>query len=223
MKKHSLEPMAQFFNSRAEAYDEVHTSHIDGGRASKDIVAGLLPEGTRRILDLGVGTGLELEAVFMRFPEARVTGIDMAEDMLQKLRERFPGKEMELVCGSYLDLDFGAAQYDAVISVMSLHHLLPAQKRLLFERVRKSLVPGGVFLNCDYFAPSRVYELRRRAMLWAMRAQPGSVHFDIPMTARHEMNIMRSSGFCHVEDVWKQGNTWVLEAKADQQGKTLRK
>ena len=92
MKQQKLEPMAQFFNSRAEIYDEVHTSHIDGGRASKDIVAGLLPEGTKRILDLGVGTGLELEAVFARFPEAHVTGIDMAEDMLQKLRERLPKK-----------------------------------------------------------------------------------------------------------------------------------
>jgi len=37
MKKHQLEPMAQFFNSRADIYDEVHTSHIDGGRESKDI------------------------------------------------------------------------------------------------------------------------------------------------------------------------------------------
>ena len=215
MKKHSLEPMAQFFNSRAEAYDEVHTSHIDGGRASKDIVAGLLPEGTRRILDLGVGTGLELEAVFARFPEAQVTGIDMAEDMLQKLRGRFPGKEVKAICASYLDLNFSTAQYDAVISVMSLHHLPPAQKRLLFERVRKCLVPGGVFLNCDYYAPTRVYELRRRAMLWAMRAPPGSVHFDIPLTAQHEMKILRSSGFSFVEDAWRQGNTWVLEAKVD--------
>jgi len=215
MKQQKLEPMAEFFNSRAEVYDEVHTSHIDGGRASKDIVAGLLPEGTRRILDLGVGTGLELEAVFARFPEAQVTGIDMAEDMLQKLRERFPGKEMELICGSYLEADFGTAQYDAVISVMSLHHLPPAQKRLLFERVRKCLKPGGGFLNCDYYAKSRAYELRCRAKLWTMHAPPGSVHFDIPMTARHEMNIMRSSGFSRVRDAWKQGNTWVLEATVD--------
>ena len=114
-----------------------------------------------------------------------------------------------------MDADFGTTQYDAVISVMSLHHLLPAQKKLLFERVRKCLMPGGVFLNCDYFAPSRVYELHRRAMLRAMRARPGSVHFDIPLTARHEMNIMRSSGFGCAEDAWRQGNTWALKAEVD--------
>lgn len=213
MKKHQLEPMAQFFNSRADIYDEVHTSHIDGGRESKDIVAGLLPEDTESILDLGVGTGLELEAVYARFPNAQVTGVDMAEDMLQKLRERFPGRGMELIRGNYLDMDFGAARFDAVISVMSLHHLAPKQKVILFQRARKCLTPGGVFLNCDYYARSRAYELRRRGLLWLLRGLPGSVHFDIPLTARHEMNIMRSSGFCCVKAAWRQGNSWVLEAR----------
>jgi len=204
--------MAQFFNSRADIYDEVHTSHIDGGRESKDIVAGLLPEHTANILDLGIGTGLELEAIYVRFPDAQVTGVDMAEDMLRKLRERFPDRTIETICGSYLDMDFGAARYDAVVSVMSLHHLTPKQKRVLFERVRKSLAPGGVFLNCDYFARSRTYEIWRRGLLWLLHAVPGSVHFDIPLTARHEMNIIRSSGFHSAKAVWRERNTWVLEA-----------
>jgi len=211
--KQKLEPMAQFFNTRAETYDEVHLSHT-GGRASKDVVAGLLPENARRILDLGVGTGLELEAVYARFPDIQVTGIDMAEDMLQKLLERFPGKDIEVIRGSYLGYDFGAARYDAVITVMSLHHLAPEQKAALFRRVLESLAPGGVFLNCDYYAKSRGYELRRRGLLWLTRKPPGSVHFDIPLTARHELDIMRSSGFSCAKSAWRRGNTWVLEARS---------
>lgn len=208
--KEPLEPMAQFFNTRADIYDEVHTSHVDGGRAGKDIAAGLLPEHTRRVLDLGVGTGLELEAVYARFPGVRVTGIDMAADMLQKLLERFPGKEIESVCGSYLDYDFGTACYDAVITVMSLHHLPPKQKAILFRRVRACLAPGGVFISCDYFAHSRTYEFQNRAKLFAARVKPGSVHFDIPLTARHELRLLRRAGFSCVKAAWREGNTWAL-------------
>ena len=208
------EPMAQFFNLRAQRYDQVHLGHVDGGQATKDLVAGLLPEGTCAILDLGCGTGLELEAVYARFPETRVTAVDIAEDMLQKLRERFPAQEMEIVRESYLDMDFGAARYDAVITVMSLHHLSPKQKAALFARIHDCLRPGGVFLNCDYFAPARAYELYRRLLLWALRKPPGSVHFDIPFTARHELALLRRAGF-RCKAAWRKRKTWVLAAEAE--------
>ena len=38
-----------------------------------------------RILDLGIGTGLELDCLFERFPDAQVTGIDVSAEMLAQL------------------------------------------------------------------------------------------------------------------------------------------
>ena len=143
MKK-KLEPMGQFFNDRAARYDEVHTGHIDGGLAAKELVAQHLPEGTRDVLDLGCGTGLELPPLFARFPQARVVGIDLAEDMLALLRERCAGFDVKTLCMSYFDYDFPPECFDAVISVMSLHHFTPAQKLDLYCRVRGTLRPGCV-------------------------------------------------------------------------------
>ena len=42
-----------------------------------------------KVLDLGCGTGLELEYYFRLNSTAMVTGIDLAAGMLQKLKEKF--------------------------------------------------------------------------------------------------------------------------------------
>jgi tRNA (cmo5U34)-methyltransferase len=205
--KHNLEPMAAFFNARASSYDEVHTSHISGGLATKDLIARCLPSNTQDILDLGCGTGLELPAIYARFPSARVVGIDLAEDMLALLRERCAGFDAETLCMSYFNYDFPPNAFDAVISVMSLHHFTPAQKLDLYTRVRKSLKPGGVFLNCDYFIGNPLQVQINFLRLRMMRQKPGAVHFDTPLTARREMKILRGAGFENVRVLWEQGNT----------------
>jgi tRNA (cmo5U34)-methyltransferase len=206
--------MGAFFNARAARYDEVHTGHIAGGRASKDLVAAHLPEGTRDVLDLGCGTGLELEALFARFPDARVLGIDLAEDMLALLRTRCAGFDVSTRCMSYFDYDFPFAQFDAVISVMSLHHFSPAQKLALYQKVGRTLRPGGVFLNCDYIIGSPFRERRNFCRLRRLRVPPGEVHFDTPLTLRHELSVLRQAGFACGMVLWSQGSTQLLRAEA---------
>jgi len=208
--KRTLEPMAAFFNARASKYDEVHTGHISGGAATKDLIAQYLPDDTRDILDLGCGTGLELPAIFARFPQAKVTGIDLAGDMLALLRERCAGLAVETLYMSYFDYDFPEARFDAVISVMSLHHFTPAQKLDLFGKVRSTLKPGGVFLNCDYIIDSPVLAHLNFLRLRRLKHEPGEMHFDTPLTARQEIKILRQAGFGQAEIVWKEKNTKVV-------------
>jgi len=208
-----LEPMAAFFNTRAPVYDEVHTGHISGGIATKDLIARCLPEGTRGILDLGCGTGLELPAIFARFPAAKVIGIDLAEDMLALLHERCAGLDVETLCMSYFDYDFPPGRFDAVISVMSLHHFSPAQKLDLYAKARSTLKPGGVFLNCDYIIDNPLLARLNFLRLRRLNCAPGEMHFDTPLTARREMKILRQAGFERAELVWKEKNTKVIQAQ----------
>jgi len=211
--KQKLEPMGDFFNKRAPSYDEVHTSHISGGIATKDLVARFLPEGTRDVLDLGCGTGLELPALFARFPDAKVIGIDLAGDMLAILRGRCAGCDVETLCMSYFDYDFPPGQFDAVISVMSLHHFAPAQKQGLYLRVRQTLRPGGVFLNCDYIIGNPFAVRMNFFRLRHLKCEPGEMHFDTPLTARQETKTLRRAGFARVEVVWAEKNTKVIQGE----------
>ena len=47
------------------------------------------------------------------------------------LRAKFPGKALTLIAGSYFDVPFGNGQYDAAVSVDSLHHFPAAMKAAL--------------------------------------------------------------------------------------------
>jgi tRNA (cmo5U34)-methyltransferase len=79
-----LEEMSSFFNSRIEGYEE----HIlrETNRAYVD-TAKLIPATLGlKLLDLGCGTGLELDEIFKVNPTVQVTGIDLTASMLEKLR-----------------------------------------------------------------------------------------------------------------------------------------
>ncbi len=91
------------------------------------------------MLDLGCGTGLELEAYFALNPSAAVTGIDLSEAMLQVLKTKFPDKDLTLIRASYFDVPFRNGLYEAAVSVESLHHFLAEMKASLYGKLHAAL------------------------------------------------------------------------------------
>ena len=73
-----------FFNEKIDTYDDVHVTYMD----TKKTLGNSLDKDTKKILDLGAGTGLELIYVFELFPSAEVTVIDITENMLEELKKR---------------------------------------------------------------------------------------------------------------------------------------
>ena len=212
-----LEEMAAFFEKRLDGYDEHMKTEIEGSGEFYPFTASLLPARPGcRVLDLGCGTGLELEAYFRLNPGALVTGIDLSPGMLEALRRKFPDREgLNLICGSYFDAPLGEG-YDAAVSVESLHHF-PAERKLsLYRRLRRALKPGGYFILTDYFAESEALEktyfedLRR--LRQAEGLPPGSYHYDTPLTAEHELEILRKAGFSWAEILARWGSTCTLRA-----------
>ena len=93
-----LEKMGEFFDARLNGYEEHQLTCIDSAREFYLFTATCLPQthGTR-LLDLGCGTGLELDSYYEMVPSAEITGIDLAPGMLDKLRNKFPDKRMALI------------------------------------------------------------------------------------------------------------------------------
>ena len=63
-----LEPMADFFAARVEGYDAHMLANVEGCREAYPLVAELVPAEARHILDLGCGTGLELDYLLPQRP-----------------------------------------------------------------------------------------------------------------------------------------------------------
>ena len=103
-----LEKMDDFFAARIDGYDEHMKRDIEGASGFYAYTASLLPlAGGSRVLDLGCGTGLELEEYFVLNPGAAVTGIDLSEAMLNVLKAKFPDKGLTLIHASYFDAPLG--------------------------------------------------------------------------------------------------------------------
>jgi tRNA (cmo5U34)-methyltransferase len=102
------------------------------------------------VLDLGAGTGLFSQHVFEKIPEARFKLIDVAEEMLAVAEQRFQGdiEKFQFIVDDYRTIDY-AAEFDLVISSLSIHHLTDDEKQDLFQRVHNALRKDGVFINVD--------------------------------------------------------------------------
>ena len=213
-----LEEMTAFFTSRLDLYDEHMLREVPGCRAGYARMAALLPEGTARLLDLGCGTGLELEPIFARFPALRVTGVDLTAAMLDRLRAKFPDRDLTLIRGSYVGMDFGRERYDAAVSFETLHHLEPEEKGALYRRVWEALTPEGVYLECDYIAATAEEEAALRLEHRRLRMEAGVggdtlYHFDIPCTLEHQKVLLEAAGFVQVTAEPLEGDTVLLTAR----------
>jgi tRNA (cmo5U34)-methyltransferase len=213
-----LEKMDAFFESRLDGYDEHMMTNIAFAGEFYPFTARQLPAGENsRILDLGCGTGLELESYFLRCPSARVTGIDLSQKMLDALKKKFPDKEPELIVGSYFDVPFGTACFDAAVSVESLHHFTLEEKVSLYGKLHTALKEKGYFILTDYFSLSEEEERGFRQELIRLKAEQGVedgtfCHFDTPLTVEHETQALREAGFSSVEVLQNWGATYTLKA-----------
>ncbi len=214
-----LEKMDVFFNNRIDGYEEHMLNDIASAREFYPFTAGCLPmKENARVLDLGCGTGLELNFYFALNPTAHVTGIDLAEDMLNSLQTKFADKSLTVVRGSYFDVPFARDFYDAAVSVESLHHFTQAEKIPLYPKIAESLRPDGVFVLTDYLAPSEEEEIFFRRELLRLKAEQGITedafyHYDTPLTPAHELEALRKAGFCRTEIAGHWENTYTILAR----------
>ena len=213
-----LETMEDFFTARIQGYDQHMRDTIEGAETFYKHTAALLPvTENANILDLGCGTGLELEEYFAINPNARVTGIDLTEAMLNVLWDKFPDKNISLICGSYFDVPLGEDIFDAAVSVESLHHFTKEEKVSLYIKLKNSLKTGGYFILTDYFAESDDQEDHFRKELLRIRKEQDLpenefYHYDTPLTVAHETEALIAAGFSSVTVEGHWGNTYTLKA-----------
>lgn len=213
-----LEKMSDFFEKRLDGYDEHMKANIESASEFYPFTARCLPVVQNcRILDLGCGTGLELEEYYLLNPSAKVTGIDLSQGMLSVLKMKFADKGIMLIHGSYFDVPLGESVFDAAVSVESLHHFTKEEKISLYAKLHMALKDNGYFVLTDYFSLSDDEELLHRQNLIALKAEQGITddefyHYDTPLTIRHETEALLEAGFSSVEVLARWSATHILKA-----------
>jgi tRNA (cmo5U34)-methyltransferase len=217
MGEQHLVLMGEFFDHVSETYDEVHSSHIDRAgeyyaALSEPIEATHLPID---VLDIGCGSGLELESLFLKAPNAQVLCIDLSRRLMDKLLCRYADKKITPHIESYLSYSYPRGQFSYIIASATLHHLLDDEKRELYPKLRQALTEDGCFILGDYFAETAKERLNRYRTLLSkgIDLTCGKYHFDVPTTVENEMKLLGETGFASVRVVWQSSNFAVIAAR----------
>jgi ubiquinone/menaquinone biosynthesis C-methylase UbiE len=120
-------------------------------RLGKKPLSGLL-------LDLGSGPGYLATQISRYHPGLTVKGVDINDDMLGIAGQKWSPNllpRVEFLQGDVHELPFRDNSADYIVSSLSLHHWLDAQKA--FSGMYRVLKPGGQFL---------VFDLRRDSCRW---------------------------------------------------------
>jgi phosphatidylethanolamine/phosphatidyl-N-methylethanolamine N-methyltransferase len=128
-------------------YDFVFKKIFEPGRIAAVRLIG--PPAGRRILEVGIGTGLNLPL----YPRGiDLVGIDLSEGMLKKAQEKVEDLGMSNVILKVMDasaLDFGDGEFDATLATYVIS-AVPDPVAVLRE-MRRVTKPGGTLVILNHF------------------------------------------------------------------------
>lgn len=220
------EKMGAFFDVRADGYDEHMFSF--GGGASYAKLEACIPETADavRILDIGCGTGIELDSIWRHAPNAHITCVDLSRGMLDLLIEnhRQHLNQIAVVEASYVDWAYPKEAFDLVISSNTMHHFWETEKVGIYKKVLSCLKPGGAYIENDFIVDEwweRQYRKRYNLFVDVLGRTPkgGEFHIDIPFTIKRQTRLLVEAGFKDVvvldDNVQPNWSTAILKSVRD--------
>ncbi|MDR1060090.1 MAG: GNAT family N-acetyltransferase [Clostridiales bacterium] len=223
---HSLykpELMGAFFDIRSNGYND---KMLSGGGVEDYIKLGACFPKTDRslnILDVGCGTGIELDYIWAQATNAHIACVDVSRGMLDLLLKNHSGSHdrITIVEASYIDWTYPENVYDIVVSNMTMHHLWPDEKIEVYRKIHSALKPDGRYVEGDFVVDAiaaKQYQRRYEIITANLtgKAEPGKYHIDIPCTIETQIELLRDAGFSSVEvlrDNINHGNGAILQAR----------
>ena len=157
-----VESIKRVYGRHAGSYDTLFGLVARAGRRTAVKILNCRPG--RRVLEVGVGTGLSLP---LYSPDMRVVGVDLSAEMLARASERVGREGLDHV-EALLEMDaealkFADNSFDAVVAMYTAS-VVPNPDKMLAE-MRRVCIPGGDIIIVNHFmSKGGVLEPLERAM-----------------------------------------------------------
>jgi ubiquinone/menaquinone biosynthesis C-methylase UbiE len=178
---------------------------------------------TKKVLEVGCGVGAQSEILLRRFPDIKLSAIDLSEKQLNAAKESlsklaFAKDRFELKQMSGEDLKFDSESFDGAFLCFVLEHV-PDPGRVLSE-VRRVLAPGGIIyitevLNSSFFLDPY------SPHVWKYWMAFNDYQYDQkgdPFMGAKLGNLLMQNGYRNIETEVK---TWFLDNRHPQKRKEI--
>jgi len=156
--KSTVDEIRQRFDKDVERFSVLQT----GQSATMDAPLGLelictaaaaATPGAKHLLDVGCGAGNYSLKMLQKVPNLDVTLVDLSRPMLDRAQQRVcaaTSGKIVTIQGDIREIAMADASFDLIVAGAVLHHLRDdAQWRSVFEKIHRSLTPGGSFWIWD--------------------------------------------------------------------------
>ena len=216
-----MENVRQHFDKEAKEFDNIILRLIPDYSQMTEALVSSIPfdkSASIRVIDLGCGTGTVAEHTLLSYPNALLTCIDFAENMISIARQKLRAyANTKYIVG---DFSVFSGEYHVALSSLALHHLLTDEdKRRLYRRIYDSLEPGGVFYDADVVLGSNTYLHKMYMSKWMafMRRNvtqeeieskwiPKYEAEDHPAALIDQLAWLYEIGFADLDVIWKHYN-----------------
>lgn len=129
------------FNKHASAYNE-RFGKLDLYNDTYDLFSSLIPSRHSSILDVGCGPGNITNYLLRKRPDLKITGVDLAPNMIDLARENNPSAKFEVM--DCRDISSLQDQYDAIVCGFTIPYLSKEETHKLIDDCSKLIRNEGI-------------------------------------------------------------------------------
>lgn len=212
---------SDYFGSMVDSYDSLIRRAVPRYDEMLVRLVDYLPRGASSVLELGCGTGNLSLALAERYPEASLTFLDAAPEMLEITRARLERahpasvKRARFVQSTFEQIDPRLGSFDLVTSSISLHHV--EDKESLYRNIHALLGPTGTFRFSDQLrgATDAIHELNWERWLEFCREPENCSEAEVTSLLDHaaahdhytplyeHFRLLGGAGFTGLDCVWR--------------------
>jgi tRNA (cmo5U34)-methyltransferase len=167
--------------------------------------------GSKRILDIGSGSGRLMDLCLLKCPGAKGVALDFSPAMLEKLKERYKNeKQVEIIEHDLNNpLPFETESFDVVVSSFAIHHVNDKRKLELYKEVFDIIKEDGIFCNLEHVS-SPTENLHKRFFEILDADEDGE---NILLGVETQVKWLKEIGFQDADCYWKWRELALLIGK----------